>query len=166
VRAFLFCGLLFSVARADVELPPAAVPQGEPYVDTEEYAVIAAAIDQHLMVTEKPRPLWKWAEPCRWPFRESKPPRGVERSAWLDAKAKPQARLDFARIGAVAPLRPVADIETGYTVSRVGFNTARTQALIWVDQHCRALCGNGSLLLMQKRASGWTVARILSVWDG
>jgi hypothetical protein len=39
--------------------------------------------------------------------------------------------------------------------SRVGFNPARTQALVYQSHSCGGLCGGGSYLLYTKRDGGW-----------
>jgi hypothetical protein len=40
----------------------------------------------------------------------------------------------------------------------------RQQALVYVAHHCGGLCGSGTLLLMERSASGWHVAKHLSLW--
>jgi hypothetical protein len=43
------------------------------------------------------------------------------------------------------------------TLSRVGFNADRTQALVYKGWHCGGLCGSGSYFLLRKKKGGWVV---------
>jgi hypothetical protein len=41
------------------------------------------------------------------------------------------------------------------TFSRVGFNSDKTQALVYQSRHCGGLCGEGSCLLFVKKDGAW-----------
>lgn len=46
----------------------------------------------------------------------------------------------------------------GYaTFSRVGFNSEKTQALVYQAHHCGGLCGGGSYILLTKTNGVWTI---------
>ena len=49
--------------------------------------------------------------------------------------------------------------------SRVGFNAARTQAVVYVSRSCGGLCGTGQMVLLTRKPDGsWRVARIGHLW--
>lgn len=51
------------------------------------------------------------------------------------------------------------------TLSRVGFNAARTQAVLNVDRGCGGLCGDGTIVLLARDASGrWRVVHTRGTW--
>lgn len=51
------------------------------------------------------------------------------------------------------------------TLSRVGFNAARTQALLNVDRGCGGLCGDGTVILLTRSAEGrWRVTATRGTW--
>ncbi|HET7459690.1 MAG TPA: hypothetical protein VFJ82_00525 [Longimicrobium sp.] len=51
------------------------------------------------------------------------------------------------------------------SLSRVGFNAARTQAVLNVDRGCGGLCGNGVIVLLTRDAAGrWRVAATRGTW--
>jgi len=51
------------------------------------------------------------------------------------------------------------------TFSRVGFNPARTQAVVSVSHGCGGLCGSGSVVLLARDPDGgWRVVRSASTW--
>jgi hypothetical protein len=51
------------------------------------------------------------------------------------------------------------------SLSRVGFNAARTQAVLNVDRGCGGLCGDGTILLLARDAAGrWRVAATRGTW--
>ena len=49
-------------------------------------------------------------------------------------------------------------------LSRVGFNAGMTQALVYIQQGCGALCGSGSYVLLEKRTDGWRVITKTVAW--
>ena len=48
--------------------------------------------------------------------------------------------------------------------SRVGFNTNRTQALVYFTSWCNPLCGRGDFIFLQKVDGKWTVEREIGLW--
>lgn len=51
------------------------------------------------------------------------------------------------------------------TFSRVGFNAARTQAVVNVSYSCGGLCGKGTIVLLYRDATGrWRVVRTTRMW--
>lgn len=53
----------------------------------------------------------------------------------------------------------------GYvSLSRVGFNKARTQALVYIEHDCNTLCATGHYVLLAKRDDCWTVVQRAMAW--
>jgi hypothetical protein len=53
----------------------------------------------------------------------------------------------------------------GYlVVSHVGLNLNKTEALLYVDDFCRGLCGGGSYFLMRKVNGAWHVVDRHDIW--
>lgn len=50
------------------------------------------------------------------------------------------------------------------TLSRAGFNNDGTQAIIYVDEQCRGLCGIGMLYLLEKQNGVWVMIGEKRVW--
>jgi len=51
-------------------------------------------------------------------------------------------------------------------LSRVGFDPARRQALVYVEWVCGALCGHGMYVLLERgRAGAWAVRREFAFWS-
>lgn len=51
------------------------------------------------------------------------------------------------------------------TLSRVGFNAARTQAVVGVSRGCGGLCGTGTVVLLERDPDGhWRVVRNALLW--
>jgi len=50
------------------------------------------------------------------------------------------------------------------TLSRVGFNAERTQALFYFSNRCGGLCGAGSYVVMEKRGSDWVISKEIEMW--
>jgi hypothetical protein len=51
------------------------------------------------------------------------------------------------------------------TLSRVGFNAARTQAVLSVDRNCGGRCADGTIILLARDASGrWRVVHTQGTW--
>jgi hypothetical protein len=48
--------------------------------------------------------------------------------------------------------------------SRVGFNAARTQAMVYRSHHCGMLCGGGWLVLLVKADGRWSIATTARLW--
>lgn len=49
-------------------------------------------------------------------------------------------------------------------VSRVGFNSAMNQALVYIGHSCGGLCGTGNYVLLEKTADRWRVVKREMVW--
>lgn len=53
----------------------------------------------------------------------------------------------------------------GYnTISRPGFDAARRTAVIATGTVCGARCGRGRLIVLEKTAGGWSIARRVDTW--
>jgi len=48
--------------------------------------------------------------------------------------------------------------------SRVGFNKARTEALVYMSYVCGGLCGHGFTFWMEKSGDTWKVKEIIRMW--
>jgi hypothetical protein len=76
------------------------------------------------------------------------PPRGIDReiAQWLDFyKAYPNS--------------------AGHnSLSRVGFDKAGTQALVYFVNWCGIVCGTGTYLLLEKDEKGWAVSQTAGIW--
>ncbi|MGA8224586.1 MAG: hypothetical protein WB780_23275 [Candidatus Acidiferrales bacterium] len=54
---------------------------------------------------------------------------------------------------------------TGFTlVSRIGFNSARDQALVYLGNSCELLCGHGYLVLLKKHNGKWKFLKQAGIW--
>jgi len=54
---------------------------------------------------------------------------------------------------------------TGFTVlSRIGFNPAKDQALVYLGNSCELLCGHGYLALLKKHKGKWSVVKSAKIW--
>ncbi|MFL6650763.1 MAG: hypothetical protein ACJ8J7_05695 [Sulfurifustaceae bacterium] len=49
-------------------------------------------------------------------------------------------------------------------VSRVGFNSQATQAVVYIEIGCGPLCGNGFMAHLKRGLSGWKVEKIEHLW--
>lgn len=49
-------------------------------------------------------------------------------------------------------------------VSRVGFNSTKEQAFVYVRDACGSLCGGGSYYLLSKTSGRWRIAAVLQLW--
>jgi hypothetical protein len=49
-------------------------------------------------------------------------------------------------------------------LSRVGFNTGRSEALVYIEHGCGATCGTGSYVLLTKGEEGWRVIKTVGLW--
>src|SRR6266404_8445193 len=49
-------------------------------------------------------------------------------------------------------------------LSKVGFNTDHTQAMLYAGRQCGGLCGSGSYLLLHKRNGKWVVEQDMGLW--
>jgi hypothetical protein len=53
----------------------------------------------------------------------------------------------------------------GFTiVSAIGFNAPHNQALVYVGNSCGLLCGNGYVVLLDKKKEKWIAAKIAKIW--
>ena len=50
------------------------------------------------------------------------------------------------------------------TLSRVGFNKEKTQALVYVGISCGGLCGGGSFMFLEKRNGKWSIRGNRNLW--
>jgi hypothetical protein len=50
------------------------------------------------------------------------------------------------------------------SLSRVGFDAGRTQALVYFGNPTSATSGKGGYLLLEKRAGTWTIKRDIWMW--
>lgn len=50
------------------------------------------------------------------------------------------------------------------TLSRVGFNADRTQALFYISNRCGGSCGGGFYVVMEKRDGHWVIAQEIEMW--
>jgi hypothetical protein len=49
--------------------------------------------------------------------------------------------------------------------SRVGFNAATNQALVYFEHWCGGLCGSGNYILLRKEGEGWKVVSVSRAWN-
>jgi len=50
------------------------------------------------------------------------------------------------------------------SLSRIGFNSSKTQALVYVANVCGGLCGTGEFYLLGKVDGKWKIQNELIVW--
>lgn len=62
------------------------------------------------------------------------------------------------------PLAPGESYRTVYYFSRPGYSPDRRRAIVRVDLGCGPMCSSGSLLLLERAAAGWRIARHLEDW--
>ncbi len=54
---------------------------------------------------------------------------------------------------------------TGFmSVSRIGCNSAKTQALVYIGNLCGGLCGTGQVFLLVKEGGAWKVQYVTMTW--
>jgi hypothetical protein len=54
---------------------------------------------------------------------------------------------------------------TGFTIlSRIGFNSAHDQALVYLGNSCELLCGRGRLVLLRKHKGNWKIVKQGDIW--
>jgi len=54
---------------------------------------------------------------------------------------------------------------TGFTIlSRIGFNAAGDQALVYLGNSCELLCGRGHLVLLRKHKGNWKIVKQADIW--
>jgi hypothetical protein len=70
------------------------------------------------------------------------------------------------RIGVVSieQLKQVDKEISHYTVSRVGFDGTRKQAIVFVVHHCGPLCGEGMAYVLEKRSGRWRIVESIQEW--
>lgn len=56
------------------------------------------------------------------------------------------------------------EIYTIASVSRVGFNSERNQALVYLEFWCRSLCGEGNYIFLNKQDGKWKVFKKDMMW--
>jgi hypothetical protein len=53
----------------------------------------------------------------------------------------------------------------GFTIiSAIGFNAAHNQALVYIGNSCGLLCGNGYVVLLDKKKEKWIAAKTAKIW--
>ena len=57
--------------------------------------------------------------------------------------------------------RKYPDSDGFFMLSRIGFNTARTQALLYLGSRCGQRCGDINFLLLEKENGTWTIKKEL-----
>lgn len=73
-------------------------------------------------------------------------------------------------VAALTELQPLVDSselarDSGYfTLSGVGFNPSRTQAIFYIEHTCGGLCGGGWYVLMEKVGDAWQVRDEYYTW--
>jgi hypothetical protein len=50
------------------------------------------------------------------------------------------------------------------TLSRIGFNPNKTQALLYIGNLCGGLCGTGQLFLLVKEGNSWKIQSVATLW--
>ncbi len=50
------------------------------------------------------------------------------------------------------------------TLSRIGFNPSKTQALLYVGNLCGGLCGSGQFFLLVKEGNSWKIQYVATKW--
>ena len=54
----------------------------------------------------------------------------------------------------------------GFTiVSAIGFSAAHNQALVYVGNSCGPLCGNGYIVLLEKKKDKWVATKTAKIWN-
>jgi hypothetical protein len=83
----------------------------------------------------------------------------------LQGDTRALGRIGYAVIDADSFFSAPHDINTFYAgVSRVGFNRARNQALVYGYYHCGGLCGEGEILLLEKIDGYWLIRNRVGLW--
>jgi hypothetical protein len=50
------------------------------------------------------------------------------------------------------------------TLSRIGFNPKKSQALLYIGNLCGGLCGSGQFFLLAKEGKSWKIQNVATVW--
>jgi len=50
-------------------------------------------------------------------------------------------------------------------LSRVGFNSEKTEALVYTERSCGPDCGGGDFFLLRKKDGAWTVVAQINLWE-
>jgi hypothetical protein len=50
-------------------------------------------------------------------------------------------------------------------LSRVGFNSAKTEALVYTESSCGVRCGGGDFFLLRKKDGAWVVVAQINLWE-
>jgi hypothetical protein len=50
------------------------------------------------------------------------------------------------------------------TLSRIGFNPKKSQALLYIGNLCGGLCGSGQFALLAKEGKSWKIQNVATVW--
>jgi hypothetical protein len=69
-----------------------------------------------------------------------------------------------ASVGGVEPLVPRILYASVHGFSHVGYNPARTQAIVYATFHCGETCGGGVYVLLQRSPRGWRIVDTLMAW--
>jgi hypothetical protein len=93
---------------------------------------------------------------------------GFDDAAYWSYLEKPDAGIDLSKLklpfAFIRYERAKGAPRTHYAVGRVGFNSTRTQAAVSLDFNCMSECGQGSIVLLEKKNGAWTVIRSLMTW--
>ncbi len=60
--------------------------------------------------------------------------------------------------------RRYAPATSFHTLSRPGFDAGRRRAVIATGSHCGALCGHGTIVLLERGPNGWRVTQRRTTW--
>jgi hypothetical protein len=51
------------------------------------------------------------------------------------------------------------------TLSRIGFNSAKTEAIVYTESSCGNSCGGGDLFLLRRVDGAWTIINQINLWE-
>ena len=186
--SFAFALLLFGgAARA---LPPFAQSD----IPAEEYAVYSAVIRElyfvgkiKLVVISNPTSRGSESKVADYVFEELAPLSHATYDDYLAKNSKQyrlsnslslKARYVLVEDRTIKKLFNHWDLDKGwetfykqypaskgfFSLSRVGFNPTKDQALVYIGRMCNSRCGEGRLVLMSKRNDTWTVEKEHGLW--
>ena len=78
-------------------------------------------------------------------------------------------QIGYVLVGSEESKRAVYEMQGGrldrVTLSRVGFNNAHTEALVYMGYECGGLCAEGFALFLVKESGGWKVDKKGMLWE-